>query len=45
MQEYEAEKYKEDVAEIVGGGDKKTMMLSSNVIIRKSWFSNDNIWR
>ena len=39
MQEYEAEKYKEDVAEVVGGGDKKTMMLSSNVIVRKSGLS------
>ena len=39
MQEYEAEKYKDDVAEVVGGGDKKTMMLSSNVIIRKSGLS------
>ena len=39
MQEYEAEKYKDDVAEIVKGGDKKTMMLSSNVIIRKSGLS------
>ena len=39
MQEYEADKYKEDVAEVVGGGDKKTMMLSSNVIIRKSGLS------
>ena len=39
IQEYEAEKYKEDVAEAVEGGDKKTMMLSSNVIIRKSGLS------
>ena len=39
MQEYEAEKYKEDVAEAVEGGDKKTMMLSSNIIIRKSGLS------
>ena len=39
MQEYEADKYKEAVAEVVGGGDKKTMMLSSNVIVRKSGLS------
>ena len=39
MQEYEADKYKEDIAEVVGGGDKKTMMLSSNVIVRKSGLS------
>jgi hypothetical protein len=39
MQEYEADKYKEAVAEVIGGGDKKTMMLSSNVIVRKSGLS------
>ena len=39
MQEYEADKYKEDIAEVIGGGDKKTMMLSSNVIVRKSGLS------
>ena len=38
MQEYEADKYKEPIAEIVEGGDK-TMMLSSNIIIRKSGLS------
>jgi len=39
MQEYEASKYKDDVAEVVAGGDKKTMMLSSNIIVRKSGLS------
>jgi len=38
MQEYEADKYKEPIAEIVEGGDK-TMMLSSNIIVRKSGLS------
>ena len=38
MQEYEASKYKDEVAEVVEGGDK-TMMLSSNIIIRKSGLS------
>ena len=39
MQEYEASKYKNDIANFVTGGDKKTMMLSSNTIVRKSGLS------
>ena len=39
MQEYEASKYKNDIANVVTGGDKKTMMLSSNTIVRKSGLS------
>ena len=39
MQEYEASKYKTNIANVVTGGDKKTMMLSSNTIVRKSGLS------
>jgi len=39
MQEYEASKYKDDVASFVSGGDRKTMMLSSDTIVRKSGLS------
>jgi hypothetical protein len=36
MQEYEAKKYKETIADKVAGGDAKQMVLSSNVIVRKT---------
>lgn len=39
MQEYEADKYKEPIADVISGGDKKTMMLSSDIIVRKSGLS------
>ena len=39
MQEYEASEDKRVIAEVVEGGDNKTMMLSSNIIIRKSGLS------